>query len=91
MERTRLNPEVFLDASYAIALSAPTDQHHSRAVAIAQRLETERTGLVTTRAVMLEIGNALSKPRYRQAAVALREALERDASVEIVPLSEPLY
>jgi len=46
---------------------------------------------VTTRAVLLEIGNALSKQRYRQAAVKLLVALEADPNVEIVPLSDRLY
>jgi ABC-type antimicrobial peptide transport system permease subunit len=34
--------------------------------------------MVTTRAVILEIGNALSKQRYRQAATELLKALEAD-------------
>ncbi|HEV7376328.1 MAG TPA: PIN domain-containing protein [Pyrinomonadaceae bacterium] len=48
------------------------------------------TRLITTRAVVLEIGNALSKMRYRQAAISLLDALEEDALVEIVPTSEEL-
>lgn len=47
--------------------------------------------MVTTHAVVLEIGNALSKLRYRRAAVALLDAIERDPTIEIVPLSEELY
>lgn len=55
--------EVFLDASYAVALSSSRDLHHARAVALAQRLRQAGTRLLTTRAVVLEIGNALSKLR----------------------------
>ena len=47
--------------------------------------------MITTRAVVLEIGNALSKLRYRSAAVTLLNAIEQDRNVEIVPLSEELY
>jgi predicted nucleic acid-binding protein len=83
--------ELFLDASYAIALGSPKDQHHARAVALAQQIEAERTRLVTTRAVVLEIGNALARPRHRRAAVTLLDALERDSNVDVVPLSEALY
>jgi len=83
--------EIFLDAAYAIALSASNDQYHRQAVALADELEARRTLLITTRAVILEIGNALAKSRYRYAAVALLDALEQDPSVEIVPLSETLY
>ena len=40
---------------------------------------------------MLEIGNALSKQRYRQDAIKLLHALEADPNVEIVPVTEGLY
>lgn len=83
--------ECFLDASYAIALSSQRDQYHPQALALARQLGRRRVSLVTTRAVVLEIGNALSKLRYRDAAVALLEALERDASIDIVPITKPLY
>ncbi len=58
---------------------------------MAQRVESENGRLIATRAVVLEIGNALSKLRYRRAAVALLNAIERDPNVEIIPLSEELY
>ena len=86
-----MQAEVFLDTAYAIALSSTNDQFHARAVALAEQLEALGTRLVTTRAVLLEIGNALSKQRYRQAAVQLLASLEADPKVDIVPLSESLY
>lgn len=82
---------VFLDTSYAIALSAPNDEHHLRALEIAERLEAEGARLITTRAVLLEIGNALSKARHRQAAIKLLDALEGDPHVEIVSIGDVLY
>ncbi len=86
-----MQAEVFLDTAYAIALSSPTDQFHARALELAEQLEAFGTRLVTTRAVLLEIGNALSKQHYRQAAVQLLDALEADPTVDMVPMSEPLY
>ncbi|HEX8845256.1 MAG TPA: PIN domain-containing protein [Pyrinomonadaceae bacterium] len=83
--------EVFLDAAYAIALSALNDQYHEQALALADKLEGEATRLITTRAVVLEIGNALSKARHRKAAISLLEGMEQDQNVEIVPLTEELY
>jgi uncharacterized protein len=82
---------VFLDTSYAIALSAPTDQFHLQAILVADQLEINKTPIVTTQAILLEIGNALSKQRYRLAAVALLESLENDSTVEIVSLSQSIY
>src|SRR5438128_700479 len=83
--------EAFLDSSYAIALSATTDQHHQRAIELAERIESDGVRLITTRAVSLEIGNALAKQRYRAAAATLLSALEADPNIEVVPLSESLY
>ena len=82
---------VFLDTSYAIALSVPKDQNHEKAVHIADFLEIDAAKLITTRAIVLEIGNALSAQKYRQAAVKLLESLEEDPDVEIVPITEELY
>jgi predicted nucleic acid-binding protein len=83
--------EVFLDTGFTIALSVESDEHHERAEKLAEQLETEQTRLVTTRAILLETGNALSKERYRKFAVELFDALEEDPLVEIVPLSEELF
>jgi len=83
--------EAFLDSAYAIALSAASDQYHDRALALAAQLETDNTRLITTRAVLIEIGNALAKQRYRAAAVQLLNALHADSSVEIIVLTDDLY
>jgi uncharacterized protein len=82
---------VFLDTSYALALSAPTDRHHARALCLAGELEAAKARLVTTRAVVLEIGNALARRRYRSAAVSLLRSVEADPTVEVLPISEGLY
>jgi predicted nucleic acid-binding protein len=43
----------------------PNDRFHDKAVQLADQIESEGIRVITTRAVMLEIGNALSKNRYR--------------------------
>jgi uncharacterized protein len=83
--------ELFLDASYAIALAASSDQLHSQALELADEIERQQRRMITTRAVLLEIGNALSKQRYRAAAVDLLSSLETDPLVEIVSLTSDLY
>lgn len=83
--------KVFLDTSFAIDLSAVTDQNHRKAVQIANQIEADGTRLVTTQAILLEIGNALSKQRYRDSAIQLLESLEADTHVEIVVLTKALY
>jgi hypothetical protein len=61
--------EVFLDTSFAIALASITDQHHARAVQLAHQLQASQARLVTTQAILLEIGNALSQSKYRMGAI----------------------
>jgi predicted nucleic acid-binding protein len=83
--------EVFLDTSFAIALSSVSDQNYIRAVQLANQIEANKIRLVTTQGILLEIGNALSKQRYRAAAIQLLESLETDPSVEVVLLTNRLY
>jgi len=83
--------EVFLDTSFAIALSSETDQNHVLAVKLASQIEADKTRLVTTQAILLEIGNSLSKQKYRAAAIQLLDSLETDPSVEVVLLINSLY
>lgn len=86
-----MGTEAFLDTAFAIALSSSGDDLHRVALALADELETSPTRIVTTRAVLMEIGNALSKQRYRPAAVELLLSLENDPKIEIVPVSGDLY
>lgn len=86
-----MTAEVFLDTAYAVALSVEADDLHIQALNLADQLEADGTRLVTTRAVLLEIGNALSRRYYRGVAVSLLGLLEADPDVEILPLSDELY
>jgi predicted nucleic acid-binding protein len=69
----------------------PAPINSTRALELADGIERQRTRLITTRAVLLEIGNALSKQRYRAAAADLLSSLESDPLVEIVSLTSDLY
>lgn len=79
--------KVFLDTAYAIALSSKDDAYHDHAVRLADQLEANGTQLITTHAVMTEIGNALSKQRYRRGAILLLQSIEPDPTLEIVPIT----
>jgi len=90
MTGTSMANEIFLDAAYAIALSSPKDDYHERALLLAEEIESRRSRLVTSYGVVLEIGNALAKQRYRRSCADLLESLLSDPEVEIVPFSEEL-
>ena len=55
--------DAFVDTSFVVALVNKKDQHHSLATDFAERFDGP--GLVTTDAILLEIGNALARQRYR--------------------------
>lgn len=83
--------EVFLDTAYAIALVNREDSLHPAAEALAVRLQASRTRLLTTRAILLEIGDGLSRPPYRHVATGLLSSLQEDPLVHITELTAALY
>jgi predicted nucleic acid-binding protein len=78
--------EVFLDTSFAIAVTVSTDRYHSIASRLATNLRESRVPLVTTQGILAEIADSFSKPPYRAAAVTLLHALEHDPLVTILPI-----
>lgn len=81
----------FLDTSYMIALMTPNDQFHRAAVNLSDRLKQDKTQLIVTHGVLLEIGNSLSRLRYRQMAIRILRSLTNDPTVEIVPITPSIY
>jgi hypothetical protein len=79
--------KVFLDTSYAIALAIEKDQYHQQALTLANAFEQQGQEVLTTWAVVIEIGNALASASYRKTGVAYINALRADPQVEIVPSS----
>lgn len=59
------NP-VFLDTGHAIALANERDRHHEQAVELSKRVSQENRQIITTQAVLTEIGNRLAAPSDRQ-------------------------
>ncbi len=91
MATTLRTNEVFLDTAYAIALYSVEDTHHKKALDLAEQLHADKTRFVTTRAVLVEIGNGFANLRYRKEAVTILDTLERDPLVLKIQLSEELY
>lgn len=81
----------FLDTSYAIALAVPKDPFHERAIALSLELEKAKSSLITSRAIILEIGNALSRQPSRRSGVTLLQKLESDPRLLIVEISKGVY
>ena len=86
-----MRDSVFLDTSFSIALPVATDELHQRVLELTKQISNGKTRRITTQAVILEIGNALSKLKYRQFFVKIIEHWEADPNVMIVPLTNELY
>lgn len=83
--------EFFVDAGFVIALINRHDQLHTAARLLSVQLRASSARLVTTQAVLFEIGNALAKQRYRAEAVRLLASMQNDPLVEIVPITPVLF
>jgi uncharacterized protein len=83
--------EVFLDTSFAIAVTVSTDRYHETAVRLASELRSSRAILVTTHAILSEIGDSFSRPPYRAAATQLLRALQHDSGVLVLPVDSELF
>ena len=81
---------VFVDSAYLIALAASDDQHHRDALDLAEEFDNDDARFVTTRAVFLEIGSAMSKRRLRRAACEIFDEMESDDRVSLVELEPPV-
>ena len=79
---------VFVDTGYILALVNENDQHHAEAVALSEQFDGQP--IVVTDAVLLEIGNALSR-MDRDAAVQIIEDLRESPGVTVVNLTLELF
>ena len=80
--------KVFIDTSFVVALVNEKDQHHDRASELADLFDGYP--LITTDAVLLEIGNALGR-NFKEQAAEVIEGFLTSAEIEIVPLDTALF
>ena len=85
-----MEADIFLDTSYAVALASDEDQNHAYAVELSLKLESSRMRLITTWAILLEIGNAFSKRDKRATGIELISSILSDPCVQIVSLSDEI-
>jgi predicted nucleic acid-binding protein len=78
---------IFVDTSFVLALINERDQFHEQAQRLSYKFE--QSLLVTTVAVLLEIGNAMASA-FRKEAKALISLLRSSNRVEIVELDARL-
>jgi predicted nucleic acid-binding protein len=80
--------DVFVDTSFIVALVNKNDQNHRLALDLSSQLSGQ--GLVTTDAILLEIGNALSRNFKRESVEIIEDFLTSD-DVHVIHLHPPLF
>ncbi len=83
-----MSESVFVDTGYILALVNENDQHHAEALALSEQFDG--LPVVVTDAVLLEIGNALSR-MDRDAAVQIIQDLRESPGVTVVNLTPELF
>ena len=79
---------VFVDTSFVIALINDRDQHFHQAQALSYQFENSQ--LLTTDAVLLEIGNALAKD-FRKEAIEVIRVLRSGKNTEVNQIDQATF
>lgn len=79
---------IFLDTGYLLALVNERDQYHQQALELSRIYEP--AVFLTTDAVLMELGNALSRS-YKAQAIEFIDYLMQDDSVVLVRLTSELF
>jgi predicted nucleic acid-binding protein len=83
-----MKPPIFLDTGYILALVNSGDSFHQRAIHAMSQVSPP---FLTTEAVLMEIGNALSRQRWRNLAVSVIQQLRNDPDLERVTISRMVF
>jgi uncharacterized protein len=83
-----MKPPTFIDTGYILALVNTSDAFHERARTAALQIAPP---YITTEAVLTEIGNALSRQRWRSLGVKTLHSLRDALDVEVVPIDASLF
>jgi uncharacterized protein len=80
----------FVDTGFLIAVASQQDQHHKAAHKLLAELKQSTTRLITTDAVIFEVGAAFSKVAMRKQGNDLISAMLKDPNVQVVNVSSDL-
>lgn len=77
-----------MDTSYILALVNTQDEFHSQAKALADQINSD---MITTEAVLVEIGNALASVKWRRLAINILNDLRTDEHIEIISVNSNIF
>jgi predicted nucleic acid-binding protein len=79
--------EVFVDTAFCVALVNPRDSARELALGLAKKFAAMRPNLITTDAVLIEIGNYFCRSSLRIPAIDLVEGIRSNKTWHVEPLS----
>lgn len=80
--------DAFVDTSFVVALVNKNDQYHKQAIELASRFD--KRPLVTTDAVLLEVGNALART-FKTESIQIIEHFIAADEIRIIHLNADLF
>ena len=83
--------QVFVDSAAWIALINTTDDLHEQAQEVMARLRQNKTFLVTTEFILLEVADALSSINIRQKTYATLKAIRQSQAIKVIPVNQSLF
>ena len=83
-----MNGATFIDTGYVLALANTADKYHDHAYAASL---VAKPPFITTEAVLIEIGNALSGLRWRSLGFAIINDLRQDPNIKILSVDTDLF
>jgi uncharacterized protein len=87
---TKSSPAVFVDTAYLVALLNQRDRWHAHARALAQAWAKAKTPLLTTDAVLIELGNFFCKSPLRPRIVPAIRQIRGTEGWTVVPTTSEL-
>jgi uncharacterized protein len=79
---------IFVDTSFVIAVINEKDQYYHQAEALSHKFESSQ--LITTDAILLEIGNALARD-FRKEAISVIRVPRSSKKVEVLEIDSTLF
>lgn len=83
--------KVFVDTAAWLALVNKDDDLHIQAIQVKNKLQTDKSFLITTEFIFLEVADALASAKFRNTTIAYIQRLRGLANLGILPVSEGLY
>jgi uncharacterized protein len=79
--------DLFVDTSFFIALANSADAEHQQALALQSRLSRQPVQKMTSQYVLIELGDGLSRLKFRPLARRILELVRSDRTFVVVPAS----